>query len=135
MLGTTQRGLKPEVRKAKAGFLEMGRRASSSPARGLRQRCMLAPPVGSGASPGRNRYPLSSPVVSFENLVINNRSVLCAKFSPEIAGVFKRPKYPPLVMALLSAHYPSDFLMFKMGQTTQSLRLYSVAPLDIHRRK
>ena len=92
----TQPGLKGQSQKGwgGVGFLEDGQQAPSPPARYLGECCKL-PQWGPGQSPGWNRYPLSSPVVSIINLVTNNRSVLCVKFFAEISGSLHTPKTPP----------------------------------------
>ena len=88
--GTTQHIARmAEARRAEEGvwFLGRTRRAPCPPARGLRECCKL-PQWGPGRSPGRNRFWCISkfvegikqslrgyPVVTFENLVTNSRSV------------------------------------------------------------
>jgi len=66
--------------------------AGSVPVRGLRECCKL-PHWGLGQSPGQNRYPLSSPVVSFENLVTRSLFV-CQIFFLKFRGV-QTTKTPP----------------------------------------
>jgi len=69
--GTTQ----PDPRAEAGGVLEEGKRAPSPPAMGLRESCKLPYSGVWGEVPAQNRYTLSTPVVSFKNLVTNNKSV------------------------------------------------------------
>jgi len=88
---TTQWGLKGQV-----GWSswERGSEPPSPLARDLGEHCKL-PQLGSGQSPGWNRYPLYCPVVSFENLVTNNRPFCVSNFFLKFHGVCKHPKPPP----------------------------------------